>query len=65
MKFRIYRYDPEQDARPRTQDYDVELAPTDRMLLDALVQTLHPSTQLASINSPRAIRKNTGLDQSW
>ena len=37
MKFRIYRYDPDKDARPTTQDYDVELAPTDRMLLDALV----------------------------
>ena len=29
MKFRIYRYDPEKDARPTTQDYDVELAPTE------------------------------------
>ena len=38
MKFRIYRYDPDKDARPWTQDYDVELGPTDRMLLDALVK---------------------------
>src|SRR5258708_32911722 len=38
MKFRIYRYDPEQDAAPRMQDYDVRLDPHDRMLLDALVR---------------------------
>ena len=38
MKFRIYRYDPEQDAKPYVQDYDVKLEPTDRMLLDALVR---------------------------
>src|SRR5688572_21589824 len=38
MKFSIYRYDPEVDARPRMQDYDVALEPTDRMLRDALVR---------------------------
>jgi succinate dehydrogenase / fumarate reductase iron-sulfur subunit len=38
MKFRIYRYDPEKDAKPYVKDYDVELAVTDRMLLDALVR---------------------------
>ena len=38
MKFRIYRYDPDKDAKPYMQDYDVELGPTDRMLLDALVR---------------------------
>src|SRR2546425_1279057 len=38
MKFRIYRYDPEQDAAPRMQDYDVALDPHDRMLLDALIR---------------------------
>jgi succinate dehydrogenase/fumarate reductase-like Fe-S protein len=37
MKFRIYRYDPEKDAKPYYQDYDVELDPHDRMLLDALI----------------------------
>ena len=36
MKFRIYRYDPDKDAQPRMQDYDVEMQPSDRMLLDAL-----------------------------
>lgn len=36
MKLRIYRYNPEADERPRMQDYDVALDPTDRKLLDAL-----------------------------
>jgi succinate dehydrogenase / fumarate reductase flavoprotein subunit len=38
LKFRIYRYDPERDAKPRLQEYDVALDPTDRMLLDALMR---------------------------
>jgi len=38
MKFSIYRYNPDVDAKPRMQDYDIELEPTDRMLLDALVR---------------------------
>ena len=38
MKFRIYRYDPEKDAKPYIQDYDVALDPHDRMLLDALIR---------------------------
>ncbi|HUH94289.1 MAG TPA: succinate dehydrogenase iron-sulfur subunit [Casimicrobiaceae bacterium] len=38
MKFRIYRYDPERDAAPRMQDYDIALDPHDRMLLDALIR---------------------------
>ena len=38
MKFRIYRYDPEKDAKPYVQDYDVALDPHDRMLLDALIR---------------------------
>jgi len=38
MKFRIYRFDPDQDTKPRMQDYDVEMQAGDRMLLDALVR---------------------------
>jgi succinate dehydrogenase / fumarate reductase iron-sulfur subunit len=38
MRFSIYRYNPESGERPRMQDYDIELEPTDRMLLDALVR---------------------------
>ncbi len=38
MKFRVYRYNPEKDAKPYMQDYDVPVADTDRMLLDAIVK---------------------------
>ena len=38
MKFRVYRYDPDQDEAPRMQDYDIALEHHDRMLLDALIQ---------------------------
>ncbi len=38
VKFSIYRYDPDKDARPYMQDLEVELEPTDKMLLDALMR---------------------------
>ena len=38
MLFKIYRYDPDKDAKPYMQEYDVELQATDRMLLDALIR---------------------------
>ena len=38
MKFRVYRYNPEKDAKPFMQDYDVAIADTDRMLLDAIIK---------------------------
>ena len=38
MRLSIYRYDPDKDEKPRMQDYDVPLEPTDQMLLDALVR---------------------------
>ncbi len=38
MRFRIQRYNPDQDAGPHFQDYDVQMGPADRMLLDALVR---------------------------
>ncbi|MDB5896325.1 MAG: sdhB [Rhodoferax sp.] len=34
--FKIYRYDPDADARPYMQTITVDLPPSDRMLLDAL-----------------------------
>ncbi|HVS27498.1 MAG TPA: succinate dehydrogenase iron-sulfur subunit [Burkholderiales bacterium] len=36
MRFSIFRYDPDQDAKPYMRDYDIQLEPDDRMLLDAL-----------------------------
>jgi succinate dehydrogenase / fumarate reductase iron-sulfur subunit len=36
--FHIYRYDPDTDAAPRMQVYDIEVDPHQRMLLDVLLQ---------------------------
>lgn len=36
MRFSIYRYNPDVDKEPRMQEYDIQLEPEDRMLLDAL-----------------------------
>jgi succinate dehydrogenase / fumarate reductase iron-sulfur subunit len=38
MRFKIYRYNPDQDAKPYVQDYDISLERSDVMLLDALVR---------------------------
>jgi succinate dehydrogenase / fumarate reductase iron-sulfur subunit len=38
MRFSIYRYNPDVDRDPYMQDYDIELAYNDQMLLDALVR---------------------------
>lgn len=38
MKFSIYRYDPDANAKPYMQDYDIALEPTDHMLLDAILR---------------------------
>ena len=38
MQFRIYRYDPDKDAKPYMQAYDLEPEPSDRMLLDMLIR---------------------------
>ena len=36
--FKIYRYDPDKDAKPYMQTINVELDGSERMLLDALVK---------------------------
>jgi succinate dehydrogenase / fumarate reductase iron-sulfur subunit len=38
MKFSIYRYDPDIDAKPYMQDYEVVLEAGDHMLLDAILR---------------------------
>src|ERR1700749_546925 len=38
VQFRIYRYDPDKDAKPWMQDISLELEETDRKLLDAIVK---------------------------
>jgi succinate dehydrogenase / fumarate reductase iron-sulfur subunit len=53
MKLSIYRYDPEKDARPYLQDYEVALESSDRMLLDALVKAKEQDDSLAFRRSCR------------
>lgn len=36
--FEVYRYDPDKDAAPRMQTYELELDGSERMLLDALMK---------------------------
>ncbi|MCC6473193.1 MAG: succinate dehydrogenase iron-sulfur subunit [Burkholderiales bacterium] len=38
MHFKIFRFDPDKDDKPYMKDYQIELEPSDRMLLDALVR---------------------------
>jgi len=51
MKFRIQRFDPDRDAKPYFQDYDVAMGPADRMLLDALVR-------IKSVDDTLALRRS-------
>ena len=53
MRFRIFRYDPDKDDKPRMQDYDVQLDPHDRMLLDALVRIKEQDDSLSLRRSCR------------
>src|ERR1700733_7160781 len=53
MKFRIQRYDPDKDAKPYMKDYDVEMGPSDRMLLDALIRIKTRDDSLALRRSCR------------
>ena len=38
MKFSISRYDPDKDEKPYLQDYEIDILPSDRMLLDVLLR---------------------------
>lgn len=38
VQFKIYRYDPDKDAKPYMQDISVDIDVTDRKLLDAMVR---------------------------
>jgi len=53
MKFSVYRYNPERDAAPRMQDYEVSLKPTDCMLLHALIRIQEMDDTLALRRSCR------------
>src|SRR5574340_1765657 len=53
MKFRIYRYNPDTDAAPRMQDYDLDIEPGDKMLLDAILLLKEQDDSLAIRKSCR------------
>jgi succinate dehydrogenase / fumarate reductase iron-sulfur subunit len=51
--FEIYRFDPDKDHVPRMQSYHIELADTDRMLLDAITKLKREDETLAFRRSCR------------
>lgn len=51
--FKIYRYDPDKDEKPRMQTISLELDGTERMLLDALVKLKAQDTTLSFRRSCR------------
>jgi succinate dehydrogenase / fumarate reductase, iron-sulfur subunit len=53
MKVSIYRFNPEQDDKPYMQDYEVELEPTDRMILDVILRIKFQDDSLAIRKSCR------------
>ncbi len=53
MKLSISRYDPERDKNPYLQDYEIELVPTDRMLLDVLLRVKAQDSTLSFRKSCR------------
>jgi succinate dehydrogenase / fumarate reductase iron-sulfur subunit len=53
MRFSIFRYDPDKDDKPYMKDYDLQLEPTDRMLLDALVRIKEQDDSLSLRRSCR------------
>ncbi len=53
MRFSIYRYNPDVDAKPYMQDYDIALQPSDVMLLDALVRLKETDDSLSFRRSCR------------
>ena len=38
VRFKVYRYNPDVDAKPYMKDYEIEIEPTDVKLLDAMVK---------------------------
>ncbi|MDW8324513.1 MAG: succinate dehydrogenase iron-sulfur subunit [Burkholderiales bacterium] len=53
LRLRIYRYDPDAHARPRMQDYELELDPRGKMVLDALLAVKAQDDSLAFRRSCR------------
>jgi succinate dehydrogenase / fumarate reductase iron-sulfur subunit len=53
MRFSIYRFDPDGDATPYQQDYEIEPGAHDVMLLDALLRIHEQDDSLAFRRSCR------------
>ena len=53
MRLSIFRFNPEQDEKPYMQDYEIELEPTDRMLLDVILRLKVQDDTLTFRNSCR------------
>jgi len=53
MRFRIYRFDPDRDSKPRWQEYELDLHANDRMVLDALVRLKEQDDSIAFRRSCR------------
>ena len=51
--FKIYRYDPDKDAKPRMETIELKLQSNERMLLDALVKLKAHDPSLAFRHSCR------------
>src|SRR5690349_20272183 len=53
VQFKIYRYDPDKDAKPYMEDVSVETEPSDRKLLDVLVKVKYKDDSFAFRRSCR------------
>ena len=53
MKFSISRYNPDQDEKPYLQHYDIDILPSDRMLLDVLLRLKQQDNSLSMRKSCR------------
>ena len=53
MRLSIYRYNPESDAAPRMQDYDIALGGHDKKLLDVLMRIRETDDSLSFRRSCR------------
>jgi len=78
MRFKVYRFNPESQARPAFQDYEVRLQASDHKVLDALVRIKEQDDSLSfrrscregvcgsdamNINGRNALACITGLDE--
>ena len=60
VKFEIYRYDPDKDERPYMQKLEVELQPTDKMLLDALIRIKNDVDDSLALRLSQPLRIESG-----